>query len=95
MTAKNLGAGFSSVAVTGGRIYTMGDRDGAQHVIALSDSDGREVWSARVGPVWDDEYAGPRGTPSVSDGMVYAVGTEGDIVALDAATGQERWRRCR
>ncbi len=93
MTAKNLGAGFSSVAVTGGRIYTMGDRDGAQHVIALSDSDGREVWSARVGPVWDDEYAGPRGTPSVSDGMVYAVGTEGDIVALDAATGQERWRR--
>jgi len=93
MTAKNLGAGFSSVAVTGGRIYTMGDRGGAQHLIALSDSDGREAWSVRVGPVWDDEYPGPRGTPAVSDGMVYAVGTEGDVVAVDAATGQEKWRR--
>lgn len=93
MTAKNLGAGFSSVAVTGGRIYTMGDRSGAQHLIALSDSDGREIWSVRIGPVWDDEYAGPRGTPAVSDGMVYALGTEGDLVAVDAASGRERWRR--
>lgn len=93
LTARNLGAGFSSVAVSGGRIYTMGDRGGAQHVIALSDSDGREIWASRVGPVWDDEYGGPRGTPSVSDGMVYAMGTEGDLVALDAETGRERWRR--
>jgi outer membrane protein assembly factor BamB len=93
LTARNLGAGFSSVAIAGGRIYTMGDRGGAQHVIALSDSDGRELWSARVGPVWDDEYGGPRSTPTVSDGMVFAIGTDGDLVAVDAATGQERWRR--
>jgi outer membrane protein assembly factor BamB len=90
---KNLGAGFSSVAVSGGRIYTMGDRNGAQHLIALSDSDGSEVWSVRVGPTWDDEYAGPRGTPAVSEGVVYAVGTEGDLVAVDAASGKEIWRR--
>lgn len=93
MTARNLGIGFSSVAVTGGRIYTMGDRNGAQHLIALSDSDGSEVWSVRVGPVWDSEYGGPRGTPAVSDGAVYAVGTEGDLVAVDAASGKELWRR--
>src|SRR5688500_13963491 len=93
MTVKNLGAGFSSVAVSGGRIYTMGDRGGAQHLIALSDSDGREVWSIRVGATHDDEYGGPRGTPAVSDGAVYALGTEGDLVAVDAASGKELWRR--
>jgi outer membrane protein assembly factor BamB len=93
LNARNLGRGFSSVAVTGGRIYTMGDRNGAQHLIALSDSDGRELWAVRVGPVWDDEYAGPRATPTVDDGMVYALGTEGDLIAVDANTGQERWRR--
>src|SRR5690349_14611597 len=32
-TATGLGAGFSSVAVTGGRIYTMGDRSSGQFVI--------------------------------------------------------------
>ncbi|MDQ3070604.1 MAG: PQQ-like beta-propeller repeat protein [Acidobacteriota bacterium] len=93
MTAKNIGAGFSSVAVTGGRIYTMGDRDGSQYLFALNDSDGSEVWAARVGPVWEDEYGGPRGTPAVSDGMVFAVGTEGDVVGVDAASGKEIWRR--
>ena len=93
LTVKNLGAGFSSVAIAGGRIYTMGDRGGAQQLMAFSDSDGREIWSTRVGPVWDDEYGGPRATPTVSDGMVYALGTEGDLVAVDAASGKERWRR--
>ena len=93
MTVKNLGAGFSSVAVSGGRIYTMGDRNGAQHIIALNDSDGSEVWAARVGPVWEDEYGGPRATPTISDGMVFAIGTDGDVVAVDAASGQERWRK--
>jgi outer membrane protein assembly factor BamB len=42
---------------------------------------------------WSDDMGGPRGTPTVSDGLVYAVGTEGDVVAVDAATGKERWRR--
>lgn len=93
LTVKNLGAGFSAVAVSGGRIYTMGDRSGAQYLIALSDSDGSEVWAARIGPDWDDEYPGPRGTPTVSDGVVYALGTEGDLVAVDAASGKERWRK--
>ena len=93
MTVKNVGAGFSSVAVSGGRIYTMGDRHGAQYLIAFNDSDGRELWSLRVGPEWDDEMPGPRATPTVSNGMVYAIGTEGDLVAADAATGRERWRR--
>ena len=39
--ATGLGAGFSSVAVVGDRIYTMGDKDGAQHVIALNAADGK------------------------------------------------------
>lgn len=93
MTAKNLGTGFSSLAVVDGRIFTMGDRNGAQHIIALSDRDGSELWAARVGPVWEDEYGGPRATPTVSDGMVYAVGTDGDLVAVQAETGREVWRK--
>lgn len=91
--AAGLGKGFSSLAVTGGKIFTLGDRDGAQHVIALSGTDGKVLWMTKVGPVWEDQFAGPRGTPTVSGDRVYAIGTEGDLVALDAATGKEVWRK--
>jgi outer membrane protein assembly factor BamB len=92
-TATGLGAGLSSVAVVGERIYTMGDRDGAQRVVALSRADGRVLWTASVGPPWDDQYGGPRSTPTVDGESVYALGAAGDLVGLEAATGRERWRK--
>ncbi len=88
-----LGGGFSSLAVADGRIFTMGDRDGAQHVIALDQAQGKLIWTAKVGAPLNDEYGGPRGTPTVAGDLVYAVGTEGDLVCLEAATGKERWRK--
>lgn len=88
-----LGVGFSSVAVTGGRIYTMGDRNGAQSLLALNEVDGKLVWSARVGPTWDDQMGGPRGTPTVDGDSIYAIGTEGDLVCVETASGRERWRK--
>src|SRR5687767_8045090 len=91
--ASGLGEGFSGVAVVGGRIYTMGDRDGAQQVLALSGTDGKILWSARLGRPHDDEYGGPRATPTVDGDRLYAIGTDGDLVCLETATGKERWRK--
>jgi outer membrane protein assembly factor BamB len=91
--AAGLGSGLSSVAISGGRIFTLGDRQGSQQVVAMNLTDGKIVWSAKVGPVWEDEYGGPRGTPTVDGGRVYALGTEGDLVSLEAATGKEVWRK--
>jgi outer membrane protein assembly factor BamB len=91
--AAGLGSGFSSVALVGERIYTMGDYGGAQTVVALGRSDGKVAWRTRVGPVWEDEYGGPRGTPTLDADRLYAVGTEGDLVCLEASTGREVWRK--
>jgi outer membrane protein assembly factor BamB len=91
--ATGLGVGFSSVAVVGGRIYTLGDKDGAQQVIALDRADGKPAWMAKLGPPWKDEMGGPRGTPTVDGDLLYAIGTEGDLVCVEAATGKERWRK--
>jgi outer membrane protein assembly factor BamB len=90
---SGLGKGFSSMSIVGDRIYTMGDRGDKQYVIALRLADGKEIWSTHVGPQHDDEYGGPRGTPTIDGDRVYAVGTEGDLVCLDAATGKEQWRK--
>jgi outer membrane protein assembly factor BamB len=91
--ATGLGLGFSSVAVTRDRIYTMGDLGSDQYVIALSATDGKLLWKTRIGPNWQDRYPGPRATPTVDGDRLYTLGTEGDLVSLDAATGKERWRK--
>ena len=57
-SASGVGSGFSSVAAVGDRLYTMGDRDGAQYVLALDRGNGRIVWKARVGGAHDDERGG-------------------------------------
>jgi outer membrane protein assembly factor BamB len=88
-----LGTGFSSLAVVGERIYTLGDKDGAQWVIALNRGDGKPVWTAKLGPPWADEMGGPRGTPTVDGDLVYAIGTDGDLVCVESASGKERWRK--
>jgi outer membrane protein assembly factor BamB len=93
-TATGLGSGFSSVSIAGGRIFTMGDRNRRQFVLAYSDADGKPLWSAPVGtPDYGHPYVGPRTTPTIDGDLVFALGTEGDLVCLDAATGKERWRK--
>ena len=92
--ASGLGIGFSSISLVDGRIFTMGDRDGRMAVIGLSADDGEMLWSTPIGPVWSpNNYAGPRCTPTVDGDRVYAIGSHGDLVCLDAATGKLRWQK--
>ncbi len=93
---QGLGRGYSSIAIAGGRIFTMGDRtlkEGgeAQFVLAFDCATRKELWAARVGEPHRD--GGPRGTPTVDGERVYAIGTSGDLVCLDAASGGEKWRK--
>jgi len=91
--ATGMGSGFSSVAVTGGRIYTMGDRRDGQYVLAFNEADGAPLWATHVGGTHVDQYGGPRATPTVDGAMLYAVSTDGDFVALESATGALQWRK--
>lgn len=94
-TATGLGLGFSSPAVTAGRIITLGDISGGQHVIALDETSGKRLWATRIGPGYrsGDGFNGPRGTPTVDGELVYAIGTDGTLICVESATGRERWRR--
>ena len=90
-TAKGLGTGYSSIAIAGGKIFTLGDREGKQQVIALDLESRKELWAVPLGGPWDD--GGSRGTPTVDGDRVFAIGAHGDLVALEAASGKELWRK--
>lgn len=90
---KGLGSGYSSLAVTGGRIYTMGDLAEGQHVIALEDGTGKLLWKRHVGPAHDDKYIGSRSTPTVVGERLYVTTTEGEVYCLSTADGSVVWKR--
>jgi outer membrane protein assembly factor BamB len=90
-----VGPGWSSFAVAGDRIYTQEQR-GEDEVVACYDaSSGAPVWQHRDrARFWESNGgAGPRGTPTLSGGRVYALGGTGIVNALDAATGARVWSR--
>ncbi|HTM53018.1 MAG TPA: PQQ-binding-like beta-propeller repeat protein [Pirellulales bacterium] len=89
-----LGRGFSSLAVAGNRIYTMGDREDGEFVLAFNLADGKPLWSRRISDVWEPQgYAGPRCSPTVDRNRVYVIGPHGDLVCLNADSGEEMWHR--
>ena len=91
--AAGLGTGFSTVAVAGGKIFTLGDSGEKQYVIALDDKAGNLLWKQEIGPAWNDEFLGPRSTPAVDGDRVYALSTEGLLHCLETATGKVVWKR--
>ena len=89
---SGLGSGYASISIADGRIFTMGERDGAEFVLALDSSDGKELWATEVGGPFEASGKGPRSTPTIDGALVYAIGPLGDLVCLETATGKVVWR---
>ena len=89
-TAQGIGEGFSSVSIADGSIYTAGNIDGSTVITAL-DMDGKIRWQVRNGKSWEKPTGGTRSTPTVDGGRLYHKNPFGDLVCLDAKTGNRIW----
>jgi len=86
------GDGYSSVAVAGGKCYTLLQRSGDELVVALDAANGKEVWKHKLGPAYKNQYGdGPRSTPTVEAGKVYVQSVTGPLVCLEADSGKVAW----
>jgi outer membrane protein assembly factor BamB len=92
---RPIGPGWSSFAVRGDLAYTQEQRGGDELVSAYRLSTGKPVWRHRDSTRFYESNGGPgpRGTPAVHDGRVYAMGATAIINALDADTGAVIWSR--
>ena len=87
-----VGEGYSSFAVSGGRLFTLGARQGTEYVLALDAATGQKLWEVTNGRRFEnDRGSGPRGTPTVEGDRVYVFGSSGDMSVLDAASGKVFW----
>lgn len=86
------GVGMSGIAVVNGTAFTLVQRDGSQIVVALNAATGDTRWETPVAPAYENSMGdGPRATPTVADGRVFAFTGEGILAALDAESGDVLW----
>ncbi len=97
----SIGIGFSTFAVSDGRVYAMGNTgskniDESKHkdiVYCFDAETGKEIWKHAYSQPLDPKYyeGGTLASPVVADGKVYTISKDGKAYCLDAKTGQEIW----
>jgi outer membrane protein assembly factor BamB len=87
---RPVGSGWAGFAVADGLAVTQEQREGRGVVVAYDLQTGEARWSHAAGAGFTSTLAGngPRATPTLQDGRVYAYGVDGWLRALDLATGQ-------
>ena len=87
-----LGTSMSGVAISDGVAFTLFQDDQKLYVTALNAVDGKEIWRTAFAGAYENAMGnGPRATPTVAEGRVFAFTGEGILAAFAAKDGKELW----
>lgn len=91
---KKAGSGWAGPVASGGKVIFF-HRLGDQEVVECLDAQtGKELWKHPFATSYTDNFGfdnGPRATPCIADGRIFVFGANGNLHALDFATGKLLW----
>ena len=91
----NVGAGFSSMSVSQGRLYTMGNTKDTDTVFCFDAATGALVWKHPYAEPLQPRYyeGGPGATPAVDGMRVFTLSKRGKVFSLEADRGKVVWQK--
>ena len=91
----NVGIGFSSVSVSDGRVYTMGNENNTDSVFCFDAETGKEIWKHSYPCPLDPKYyeGGTSITPTIDAKTVFTLSRKGDLFCLNATDGKVIWTK--
>lgn len=92
---SNVGVGFSSVAISDGLVFTLGNSDDQESLFCIDAQTGKHHWKHSYECSLDDRFfeGGPTSTPTVNGEKVYSLSRQGDLFCLDKRTGKISWSK--
>jgi len=93
-TTNRIGEGYSGPAVVDDMLYTMGNGNGKEWVVAIDvNQHGRQAWASATGPIrhLGEGHPGPRSTPAIDGTRLYTLGINGDLVCMSTEDGSILW----
>ncbi len=90
------GKGWAAPVLAGGKLVFFHRVENDEVVLALDPATGKEVWKHTYQTKYVDDFNfdnGPRATPTVSANTVFTLGPNGDLTAIELATGKALWAR--
>jgi outer membrane protein assembly factor BamB len=96
--AKDIGDGYAAPSIVGNRIYILSNSGlDNEFVQALSTKDGKRIWATTLGKVGNPDqkpsFPTARSTPTIDGGLVYALGSDGDLACVKASNGKIQWKK--
>jgi outer membrane protein assembly factor BamB len=93
-----LGDGYSTPSIVGDHLFLISNKGlDNEFVQCLSTKDGSQIWQTHIGKVGKPDqmpkYPCARSTPTIDGKMLYALGSDGDLVCMDVAKGEIRWKK--
>ncbi len=91
---EGAGLGYAGYSIVGNQLFTLGLRDNQEFLIAVDVTKGTELWATPFGAKYPNNWGdGPRGTPTVDEGMVYAISGLGNLICSQAKDGKIVWQK--